>query len=210
MKSNKPSAAKKTFEIALCLISWFALVLQLLLLKESFANFISYFTILSNLLIAISLTATLCLANTSMGKYFSNVTVQSGIALNIFIVGLVYNTVLRGIWEPKGWQLVADNLLHVAVPVLYVLYWIVFIPKGSLNWRNGILWAYFPLAYLIYSLIRGHFVGWYPYPFLNVTEFGYTKVLINAGFIVLAFFLFGSLLIWLDGLMNKTKSTKPN
>ncbi len=210
MTPPKPSAAKRTFEIALCLITWFALILQLLLLKDSFANFISYFTILSNLLVAISLTATVCLANTGMGKYFSSVTVQSGIALNIFIVGLVYNTVLRGIWEPKGWQLVADNLLHVAVPLLYILYWIVFVPKGLLHWKNGILWAYFPLAYLIYSLIRGHFVGWYPYPFLNVAKFGYAKVLINAGFVVLAFFIFASLLLWIDGLMSKTKSTKPS
>lgn len=197
---------KKIFEVALCLISWFALILQLLLLKDSFANFISYFTILSNLLVATSLTATISLSNTSIGKYFSSISVKTGITLYIFIVSLVYNTVLRGIWEPKGFQAVADNLLHVVVPVLYVLYWIFFIPKGDLKWRNGIQWTYFPLTYLIYSLIRGHFVGWYPYPFLNVIEFGYQKVFINAGFIVLAFFLFGWLMIWVDGLKKVDKT----
>lgn len=206
MTRSESSTSKNIFEIGLCLICWFALVLQLLLLKESFFNFISYFTILSNLLIAISLTTTLISTNTSTGKYFSDIKVQTGIALNIFIVGLVYNTVLRGIWEPQGWQLVADNLLHVAVPVLYVLYWIVFIPKGSLKWKNGIQWTYFPLTYLIYSLVRGHFVGWYPYPFLNVVEFGYQKVFINAGFIMLAFFLFGWLMIWVDGLKKVEKT----
>jgi hypothetical protein len=197
---------KKIFEVALCLISWFALVLQLLLLKDSFANFMSYFTILSNILVALSLTATLfLLPTTSVGNYFSSITVKTGIALYIFIVSLVYNTVLRGIWQPKGFQAIADNLLHVVVPVLYILYWIFFIPKGSLKWRNGIQWTYFPFAYLIYSLVRGHFVGWYPYPFLNVGEFGYQKVFINAGFIVLAFFLFGWLMIWVDGLKKAEK-----
>lgn len=199
------STSKKTFEIALMLISWFAVLLQLALLKDSFLNFISYFTILCNSLVAISLTIKITSPSSKIGCYFSLVTVQTGIALNIFIVGLVYNTVLRGIWQPKGWQLVADNLLHVVVPFFYVLYWIVFIQKGTLKWRNGLAWAYFPLAYLAYSLIRGHFIGWYPYPFLNVTAIGYIQVFINAGFVVLAFLLFGSLFILGDRLIKSEK-----
>lgn len=197
---------RKVFEIALAVISWFAVLLQLLILKDSIFNFISYFTILCNLTVAISLTTKITLPNTSIGRYFSLVTVLTGIALNIFIVGLVYNTVLRGIWEPKGWQLVADNLLHVIVPVLYVLHWIVFVPKGTLKWKDGIAWAYFPLLYLVYSLIRGHFVGWYPYPFLNVSEFGYAQVFINAGFVVIAFLFFGAVLIGLDRIMKTSKT----
>ena len=206
MTLQKSSTSKKIAEIVLFLITWFAVILQLVILKESVFNFISYFTILCNLLVAISLTAIIILPQFKIGNYFSLVTVQTGIALNIFIVGLVYNTVLRGIWEPKGWQLVADNLLHVVVPFFYVLYWIVCTPKGILKWKDGLAWAYFPLAYLVYSLIRGHFVGWYPYPFLNVAEFGYTQVFINAGFVVIAFFLFGSLFIWADRLLKRGKS----
>ncbi len=206
MSSLETSASKKITEIALLLITWFAILLQLSLLKESIFNFISYFTILCNSLIAVSLTVHTIAPKSKMGSFFSSPTVQTGIALNIFIVGLVYNTVLRGIWEPKGWQLVADNLLHVVVPFLYVLYWIVFVPKGTLKWKDGISWTYFPLFYLVYSLIRGHLVDWYPYPFLNVAKFGYTQVFINSGFVVLAFLLFGSLLIWADRLMNSGKS----
>ena len=196
---------KKIFEISLCLLSWFALALQLSLLKDSFFNFISYFTILSNFAVAVSLTAALFLSNAFVGKYFSSVIVRAGIALNIFIVFLIYNTVLRGVWNPKGWQLVADNLLHVAVPMFYMMYWFLYVPKGFLNWKSGIQWAYFPLAYLIYSLIRGHVVNWYPYPFLNVTQFGYSKVFINAGFVLIAFALFGSVMIWIDGLKSQVK-----
>ncbi len=203
MTLQNSSTSKKVFEFVVLLISWFAVLLQLILLKESIFNFISYFTILCNLLVAISLTAVIVAPNTSIGKYFSLITVKSGIVLNIFIVGLVYNTVLRGIWDPKGWQLVADNLLHVAVPVLYVLYWIVFTQKGTLKWKDGMKWVYFPFAYLIYSLIRGHFEDWYPYPFLNVIEFGYAQVFINAGFVVIAFLLFGALIIWVDRLMKR-------
>jgi len=204
MSAQPNSISKNAFQTGLCLLTWFAIILQLSILKESVFNYISYFTILSNLLIAISLTAIILAPHTKIGKYFSLTTVQSSIALNILIVGLVYNTVLRGIWEPKGWQLLADNLLHVVVPVLYILYWIVFIPKGTLTWRDGTTWAYFPLAYLAYSLIRGHFVNWYPYPFLDVAKFGYGQVAINSGFVVLAFLFFGALMIWADRLTKKS------
>lgn len=194
---------KKYFEVTIMLISWFSLILQIFILKDSIPNFFSYFTILSNLLVAISLTVVIFASKTKIGHVFSLPTTKSAIALYILIVGLVYNLILRGIWDPKGWQLVADNLLHVAVPILYFIYWLIFIPKGTLNWKDGIAWTYFPLAYLIYSLIRGHFTAWYPYPFLNVNELGYQQVFINAGFVVIAFLFFGALLIWVDRLIGK-------
>ncbi|TCC88096.1 hypothetical protein EZ428_20460 [Pedobacter frigiditerrae] len=205
---NKPTnPIEKFFKAFLSLITWFAIILQLYLTNGSFFNFISYFTILSNILVALSLTSSLFFPNTTLGKYFSLVKVQSAIALYIFIVGLVYNLVLRGIWSPTGWQLVVDNLLHVAVPVVYVVYWLIYIPKGLLNWVDGLVWAYFPLAYLIYSLIRGHVVGWYPYPFLDVNKIGYQKVLINSGFMVIAFFVVGLFMIAFNKLTKKNKST---
>ena len=204
MQSKPTNITENFFKVSLSLIAWFAIILQLYLTKGSFFNFISYFTILSNILVAISLTSSLFFPKTIFGKYFSSVKVQSAIALYIFIVGLVYNLVLRGIWSPTGWQLVVDNLLHVAVPVLYVVYWLIYIPKGALNWVDGLMWAYSPLAYLIYSLIRGHFVGWYPYPFLDVNKIGYQKVLINSGFMVIAFFVVGLFMIAFNKLAKKS------
>ena len=156
--------SQRFFGIALALMTWFAIILQLLITTESYTNFFSYFTILSNILVAVGLSCAIFIPHTKLGNYCASISVQSAIALYIFIVGLVYNLVLRGIWEPKGWQLLADNLLHVAVPLLYVLYWLVFIPKGTLTWKDGIVWAYFPLVYLIYSLIRGQFDGLVPLP----------------------------------------------
>ena len=201
--TTKPSNSQRFFGITLALVTWFAIILQLLITTESYINFFSYFTILSNILVAVTLSCAIFTPHTKLGSYCASISVQSAIALYIFIVGLVYNLVLRGIWEPKGWQLVADNLLHVAVPLFYVVYWLVFIPKGTLNWKDGIVWAYFPLAYLIYSLIRGHLMGWYPYPFLNVSKFGYQKVFVNSGFMVIAFVVVGFLLIAFNKFMGK-------
>jgi hypothetical protein len=46
----------------------------------------------------------------------------------------------------------------------------------------------FPLAWLVFTLVRGEFVGFYPYPFLNVTDHGYPTVLVYS-LLVAALFL---------------------
>ncbi|RZK41352.1 MAG: hypothetical protein EOO90_11730 [Pedobacter sp.] len=194
---------KSAFQSFLFLLVWFSLILQFVIRKDSVGNFFSYFTILSNLLFGIYLLFLAVFKNTRGAAYFSRPNVLSAITLYMIIVGLVYNLVLRGIWNPQGWQLVADNLLHVVNPLLSAVYWVVFLKRGMLTYKGMLNWLIFPLLYLIYSLVRGHFNNWYPYPFLNVTKFGYSQVLINASFVVIAFLLFSVLLIQLDRVLKK-------
>lgn len=195
MKSPTP---QKIYGITLAFIAWLSVIIQFYLNTGSFFNFISYFTILSNLLVAISLTCSTVFQTTKLGNYFSLFTVKSAIALYILIVGLVYNLVLRGIWDPKGLPLIVDNLLHVAVPLLYILHWFVFVPRKVLKWKDGIAWITFPFLYLLYTLIRGHFTKWYPYPFMDVSQLGYVQVFINVSFMIVAFFIVGLLLIGIN------------
>lgn len=195
--------------ICMALISamtWFALALQFRLILNSTAltglprsmlavNFFSYFTILSNILVALCLTLPLLSPSSKAGKFFARTTVQSAIAVYIFIVGLVYNLVLRKIWSPTGWQLLADNLLHVAAPLGYLLYWYFYSPRHQLNWKDLLPWLFFPAAYLAYSLVRGQAVGWYPYPFLHAGQLGYGQVALNSLAVLAAILAAGSILI---------------
>lgn len=187
----------------IAIITWFALILQLSLTVKTTGvtgfstvktviNYFSYFTILSNILVAVSLTAILLSPLSRPGSFFSKVTVCSAIAVYIFIVGLVYNLVLRGIWEPKGWQLMADNLLHVAVPLLYVIYWMIYTPKKVLAWKDMLPWLLFPGLYLVYSLVRGTVADWYPYPFIHAGDLGYGKVVMNSVFVLIAILVAGT------------------
>lgn len=187
----------------LALIAWFCVVLQFYISTDTFTNVISYFTILCNSLIAVSLTFSVFFSQTQLGKFFSGLSVKTAVALYIFIVFVVYNTVLRGIWKPTGWQLFLDNMLHVAIPILYILYWLFLVDKGKLNWKNGFYWLIFPLFYLIYSLIRGSAVGWYPYPFLNVDKLGFGQVLINIVIMLIVFLISGSALIAINNKFEK-------
>lgn len=210
----RPTTRQKTIAGLIALVAWFALVLQFILILDPavptgigllmrIINFFSYFTILSNILVAICLTAVVTASSSAVGRFFSRVPVQSAIAVYIFIVGLVYNLVLRNIWAPTGWQLAADNLLHVAVPLLFLLYWFLFTPTRTLQWKQLFPWLIFPAIYLLYSLVRGAGTGWYPYPFLNAGELGYKKVAVNSLAVLIAFVVVGAGIIGISRFSNK-------
>lgn len=197
---------RKFYLAFLVLISWFALILQFRITLNNapasgfpasmvVTNYFSYFTILSNILVALATTFMVVAPVSIPGRFFGRSPVQAAIAVYIFIVGLVYNLVLRKIWSPEGWQLVADNLLHVAVPLGYTLYALIYIPPKSLRPKLILPWLVFPALYLAYSLIRGNLADWYPYPFLDAGKLGYGKVAVNAFFVLLSFLITGFCLI---------------
>lgn len=198
-----PPNPKFIFASTLAVITWFCVILQFYISTDSFINVISYFTILCNTLIALSLTFSTFFTRTKLGIFCSKLSVKTAIALYIFIVFVVYNTVLRGIWKPTGWQLFLDNMLHVAIPILYILYWLFFVTKGKLNWKNDFYWLIFPLVYLIYSLIRGPIVNWYPYPFLDLSKLSYSQVSSNILIMLLVFLVSGSALIVINNKFEK-------
>ncbi|MEJ7625002.1 MAG: Pr6Pr family membrane protein [Pyrinomonadaceae bacterium] len=200
-------------------IAWFGLGLQFYLIMfdpigevpagQRFVNFFSYFTVLSNLIVAISLTARLVSPGSPIGQFFSRTNTRTAVAVYITVVGLVYTLVLRSIWNPSGLALIADRTLHDLVPVLYLLYWLALVGKNGLNWSGPLCWLVYPLLYMTYSIVRGAIMGWYPYPFVDVTQLGYPTALGNSALVVVAFFVIGILFVAIGKLMSRTANTAP-
>jgi hypothetical protein len=90
---------------------------------------------------------------------------------------------------------VADTIEHEVAPALYVLDWLLFVPKGYLKFRSALVSIAFPMAYGAYSLIQGALTEFYPYPFLDVSKLGYERVLINMTGLFVVFAGLGLLLI---------------
>ncbi len=187
-------------------MGWFGLVLQFpLSIAKSRANgmtvigavvaYFSFFTILTNLLVALGLTCSLAAPDSRWGRFFSSTGVAADTALYIAVVGVVYSLLLRQLWDPEGFQKIADIILHDVVPVLYVFYWILFVPKGGLRWKDSVSWSIYPLAYFAWVLIRGAVSGRYPYPFIDVGTLGYTRVLLNAVLLLASFTVAGLAMI---------------
>jgi hypothetical protein len=161
-------------------------------------SFFSYFTILTNTLVATVLTCAVAERESAARRWFLQPWVSSGIAVSIAVVGLAYSILLRHLWHPEGWQFVADELLHDVMPLLFLGYWWCCVPKGTLRLWHLPLWLTYPLVYFIYALLRGHLLGAYAYPFIDVAVLGYPQVLANAGGILVGFVLVGLLVIGLD------------
>lgn len=189
-ETNRRTVIQKTIALIIAVIAWLSILSQLYLTPLNAVEYFSYFTSLSNLLIAASLTCSVLAPSSGLGMFFSKLSVQSAIALYIIIVCLVYNVALRGIWVLTGWEYFWDNMVHVTNLILYVVYWFFFRTAGTLKWKDGLSWMIFPFLYLVYCLIRGAFIKWYPYPFLNAAKLGYAKVFLNIS-IMLAVFLAG-------------------
>jgi hypothetical protein len=139
-------------------------------------NVFCFFTIQSNLIVGVT---TLLLAinparSTTVFKVFR----FTGI-LAITLTGLVYHAVLSKLLDLESWALVADNLVHTVVPIMAVVGWLMFGPRGLTTRRVMWLSILFPVAWLIFVLIRGPIVHFYPYPFVDVIDLGYARVLIN-------------------------------
>jgi hypothetical protein len=185
------------------LLGWFALIAQLYLiiinrsmsLLATVVQYFSYFTILTNLLVALCFTV-LCLQPKSGSlTLFLKPKLQSALTVYIIVVGVVYNLILRQIWEPKGLQMLVDELLHSVIPVLFLLYWLLYSDKKELQWKDAFLWLAYPLTYSAYILIRGFFTDLYPYPFIDVTDLGYPQVLINSLLLYLFFLVLSLILV---------------
>jgi hypothetical protein len=184
-------------------LGWFALALQLylMLVQDPTAmlgvviTYLSFFTILTNILVALVFTAAALRPAAAWGQFLLRSSVQASTAVYIAIVGMVYQLLLRHLWNPQGAQWVADVLLHSIIPVGYVLYWWLFAPRDELSWKNAIGWLVFPGVYLVYTLARGAVSGLYPYPFVDVTALGYGGVLARSAGLMLVFLGMGLLIV---------------
>ena len=150
---------------------------------------------LTNALAALALTAAAAIGSGPTARFFRRPDVHTALAMSIVIVCAIYNLMLRQLWHPHGWQIVADNGLHVLMPLLFVLHWWVAVPKASLRWAQIGCWQAWPAAYFAYALGRGALTHWYPYPFLDVTTLGYPRVLLNACAVLLVFIAVAALLL---------------
>lgn len=151
----------------------------------SFANFFSYFTVLSNLIAMVVLAVGSGRAGHPTTERWEMV--RGAAVLYMAITGIVYLLLLQGVdVDTPGFS---NWVLHRIMPVAMVLDWLFEPPRVPLVFRRALLWLVFPLLYLPYTLVRGPIVDWYPYPFLDPDrDGGYLRVAgaslgIAAGFV---------------------------
>ncbi len=186
---DSPRTAR-TWHLVTAVVTWVALVLQLVLviaggtvldetdppaLGTRLVRFVSYFTVLSNLIVAVT-TTTLAVGQDRYPRWWR--VLRLGGVVSIAVTGLVHWFFLRPLLDLSGADWLADKLLHVVVPLLAVAGWAAFGPRGRADAGLLLPSLAFPVAWLVYTLVRGAVVDWYPYPFLDVSQHGYPGALL--------------------------------
>jgi hypothetical protein len=203
IETSRPLAA------LIAIVAWSGVVLQLYLslrltdargmsTLQGLAIYFGYFTVLTNILVAVASTWPAALPATAPGRFFTQPAAIGWVASSIAFVGVAYFVLLRHVWNPQGLQLVADVLMHYIVPALVVVYSVIALRRTTLRWTAPLWWSLYPVIYFVYVLLRGALMGRYPYHFIDVSQLGYALTLRNAlglwvAFLVLAYVL---LLLW--------------
>lgn len=157
----------------------------------SVVNYFSQFTTLTNLLASILfITSAVYLSKNKTSQKLEFLRgastvylLTTGIAFGLLLANLIDNVTLSTI----PWSNVA---LHYIMPAAIMLDWFFNQPTKFITLRSASTWLVFPVAYLIYTVIRGFATGYYPYPFLDPDVTSLPKIaVIVLGLLLLVYFL---------------------
>ncbi|NYE36213.1 hypothetical protein F4692_001317 [Nocardioides cavernae] len=191
-------------------VAWFSLAFQMVLtisgeavlvetdppgLAQRIYQYLAYFTIQSNLLVAV--TSTALARDPLLDRTGWRVARLAGI-VGITVTGLVHFFLLRPLLDLDGANWVVDKLLHMVVPVLAVAAWAWVGPRPRASVREAAYALVWPVAWTAWTLVVAQVDGWVPYPFLDASEEGWGAVGIACLGITILFLLLFALYVWLD------------
>ena len=174
------------------------------------ANFLSFFTIQSNIAAAAVLIAA-AIWTWTKGKDAAQDSPGIAVALAcvttyMIVTGVVYNTLLRNVELPQGvtvWW--SNEILHVVAPLLLVADLLLAPKRRALAWSTVWVIVVYPIVWVVYTLVRGPLMiapatgapSWYPYPFLDPSlQGGYLGVMVYVVVIAATVVAAGVLVIW--------------
>lgn len=149
-----------------------------------------YFTILTNLLVAITLARlAFPLRKGGLSGWLAALT------LSMVITGAIYHLLLSDLITFTGLGWWADHGLHGAVPVALALWWLAHAPKRGLRATDLPIFALWPSVYGAYALARGAIDGVYPYPFVDLGRLAPLSVAMNLAGLLALFLAGGAVMI---------------
>ena len=153
----------------------------------SWVSYFSFFTILSNVSATLLLLAGAWPWTARRSAVFDYA--RGAATVYMVITGIVYALLLSQ-YEVDG-PLWINDVLHRVLPVAVAVDWLLMPPARRIGLGRAMWWLLIPVVYLAYSEIRGPFVHWYPYPFLDPGPHGVLHVVVACigvavGFVVVA------------------------
>ncbi|MGO4596079.1 Pr6Pr family membrane protein [Terrabacter sp. 2RAF25] len=213
------AAVGRHWHLATFVVVLIALVLQLVLVlrgetildssgvttsrPEQVRRMFSYFTIQSNLLVAVAMW--LVIRGRTESQVFRVVRLAS--LVGITVTGIVAFVALAPSSNYTTLNLLCDRLLHIAVPLLTFIGWVAFGPRGHVTRADVLPSLAWPVVWLVATLGLGPVVHWYPYPFIDVDRIGYGSTVLNCVGIAVLFLALATLARRADRRLSRSRAT---
>jgi len=207
---------KDNYRIMCALIAWLALSLRLVdvliigkygsIAEELFVYF-GFFTVWTNILIALAFTAPLLNPDRKLSNFFMRPAVRAALASYIFMVSVVYHMAIAPSWDPQGFTLLTAHGLNTVMPMLYIFDWLFFAEKRPIFYKHLPYWVIYPAVYGVTIIILGSLTNVYPYTFLDVSLIGIGNVLLNMLGLVAVFAVVGPIFIAVAHLISDRTET---
>jgi hypothetical protein len=168
-------------------------------------DFISYFTIWSNILV---IYVSIRLAKNPLDKRGKMPILIPTSLVMITITGILYNVLIAPVTPPKGLNIATSIVQHGITPVLTLLVWFKCGPRGLINLRKIPHFYIIPITFLLYILIRSSIIKQWPYAFLDEASLGWTKWLITVAMIIIFGLVIIGILSLIDRLQSKRNAVK--
>lgn len=165
---------------------------------------LSYFTIWSNIAVAVS--TTLLATRPDLDTFWRRVLRIDGV-LMITITAIVYAVLLAPTDVVEGWSRLTNPWLHVVTPAVTIVVWLLVGPRGRVTWRVVLASLALPLAWIVWMLLRAAATGAYPYAFLNIAHHGLGPVVTTLAAILLFGVALAAVYWGVDALLVRGRRT---
>jgi hypothetical protein len=165
-------------------------------------DYLSYFTTLSNGLVAATLTVAALAPQSRPGAFLLKPAIVLAAGVYITVTGLTYYFLLAKLYHLTGWVLFYDQLRHYVMPPAFILFWLLFVPRGGVRASTAARVLVPPLVYAAYTFVHGPLTGFYPYPFVDLPKIGFAGVVRNVAGFVVFFYLVAMAFVAIDRLVT--------
>jgi hypothetical protein len=196
-------AVVPVYRLGFALLAVAAMVTQMVSLSGQgtldAGNYLTYFTIDSNLIATI-----LLLVGAARWRSPRSPTLdllRGAAVVYMTITGVVFAFLLSGTNVDTAIPWV-NSVVHEVMPMVVIVDWLLDPPQPRLTFKQGGLWLAFPLVWIIFEVIRGSITGKYHYPFLNPANGGYVSVVGYSIAILVLMLIVCAAVVWLGNVRS--------
>jgi hypothetical protein len=209
--SNQDSRQKGIilYRVILCIFGWTSVFIGITLniMDGYISNYFNYFSVQSLLIVDIWLTIALIYTNKDEKLKVLESPVRGAVTLYTTVTFLVFAILIQPTYQPQGLYILTSFITHYLIPIGFIFDWFLTETDVQYKYIFGLYWTIYPLIYLIYTLVRGYFTGFYPYTFLDLNSISIIRLIINITFLIGLFLFLGFLYISINRIIYKKKNS---